>query len=53
MSEQTIAMAFAGFAVLATLVSWVFYLVVGKSLWDMRKFFRGKPGDRDHSRENQ
>ncbi|MDR7301174.1 hypothetical protein [Haloactinomyces albus] len=45
MSEQVIAMVFAGFAVVATLVSWVFYIVAGKSLWDMRKFFRGSPGD--------
>ncbi len=29
MTEETIAMIFAGFAVLATLVTWAFYIVAG------------------------
>lgn len=49
MSEQTIAMIFAGFAVLGTIVTWAFYFLVGKSVWDLRNIFKGTPGDRGKS----
>ncbi len=45
MDEQAIAMVFAGFAVLATFVTWTFYIVAGKSLWDIRKLLGRTPGD--------
>lgn len=45
MDETTFAMIAAGVGFVGTLVTWIFYYVAGKSLWDIRKTFRRTPGD--------